>query len=139
MLLLAAEVSLLLRNPALLLIAIILLVRHYERRVVRARLHDYTSFGWLRPDHVDFIATWAGRRRARSYARAFGKAERRRVRAFQRTGIDLGILRRGVAGPKDLPRERALIQAMRDFRGRVMLPGISETPLDRRTPATSSW
>lgn len=130
--------------PTLLgLIAIVLLVRRYERRVVRARLHDYTSFGWLRPDHVDFIATWAGRRRARSYARAFGKAERRRVRAFQRTGTDLGILRdrmvRGVAGPKDLPRERALIQAMRDFRGRVMLPGISETPLDRRTPATSSW
>ena len=65
------------------------------------------------------------------------------MRDFQRTGTDLGILRdrmvRGVAGAQDLPRERELIQAMRAFRGRVMLPGISEAPLDRRTPATSNW
>jgi hypothetical protein len=31
------------------------------------------------------------------------------------------------------------MQAMRDFRGRVMLPGITEKTLDHRTPATSSW
>jgi len=125
------------------LIAVVLVVRRYERRVIRARLHDYTSFGWLRPDHIDFIATWSGRRRARAYVRAFGKTEQKRVRDFQRTGTDLGILRdrmvRGVAGAQDLPRERELIEAMRAFRGRVMLPGISEAPLDRRTPATSSW
>jgi RsiW-degrading membrane proteinase PrsW (M82 family) len=125
------------------LIAVVLVVRRYERRVIRARLHDYTSFGWLRPDHIDFIATWSGRRRARAYARAFGKTEQKRVRDFQRTGTDLGILRdrmvRGVAGAQDLPRERELIQAMRAFRGRVMLPDISEAPLDRRMPATSSW
>ena len=130
--------------PVLLtLIGLVLVVRRHERRVMRARLHDYTAFGWLRPDHVDFIATWTGRRRARAYVRAFGKAERRRVRAFQKTGIDLGVLRdrmvRGVAGPRELPRERVLIQTMRDFRGRVMLPGISEPPLDHRAPATSSW
>jgi RsiW-degrading membrane proteinase PrsW (M82 family) len=130
--------------PVLLtLIGLVLVIRRHERRVMRARLHDYTAFGWLRPDHVDFIATWTGRRRARVYVRAFGKAEQRRVREFQKAGIDLGVLRdrmvRGVAGPRELPRERVLIQTMRDFRGRVMLPGISEPPLDHRAPATSSW
>jgi RsiW-degrading membrane proteinase PrsW (M82 family) len=122
---------------------LVALVRRHERRVLQARLHDYTSFGWLKAEHVDFIVTRSGRRRARSYVRPFGKAERRRVRAFQRTGLDLGVLRdrmvRGVAGRHELPRERVLIQAMRDFRGRVMLPGISERPLDQRTSTTSSW
>lgn len=98
--------------PTLLtLIGLVLLVRRHERRVMRARLHDYTAFGWLRPDHVDYIVTWSGRRKARAYVRPFGRAERRRVRAFQRTGTDLGVLRdrmvRGVAGPRELPRERA--------------------------------
>jgi hypothetical protein len=127
----------------LLLVGVVLLVRRHECRVIRARLHDYTTFGWLRPDHIDFITTWSGRRRARVHVRHFGKTERQRVRAFQRTGVDLGILRdrmvRGVAGPGELPHERDLMQAMRDFRGKVVLPGISEKPLDHRTPATSSW
>ncbi len=125
------------------LVALVLVVRRHEREVMRARLHDYTAFGWLRPEHVDFIATWSGRRQAAAHARSYGRAEQRRLRAFQKTGIDLGVLRdrmvRGVAGPRELPRERVLIQRMRDFRGRVMLPGISEQPLDHRAPATSSW
>ncbi len=124
-------------------LAIVSVARRHERRMVTARLHDYTSFGWLRPEHIDFIGGRTGRRLARAHARQFGKPELRRVREFQRTGVDLGLLRdrmvRGVAGAAELPRERQLIEAMRDFRGRVMLPGISETPVDRPSGAPSSW
>ncbi len=128
------------------LVAVLTLVsvaRRHERRMVTARLHDYTTFGWLRPEHIEFIVSRSGRRRARAHARQFGKPEVRRVRSFQRTGVELGLLRdrmvRGVAGAAELPRERELIEAMRDFRGRVMLPGITETPLPRGTGAPSSW
>ena len=124
-------------------LALVAAVRRHERQVMRARLLDYTAFGWLKADQVDFVVTRAGRRRARGYARAFGKTERRRIRDFQRTGIDLAIMRdrmvRGVAGTKELPRERALIQTMRQFRGRVMLPGVQDRPLDQGTSPTSSW
>ena len=77
------------------------------------------------------------------HVRAFGKTERRRVRAFQRTGVDLGVLRdrmvRGVAGPRELPRERDPDPDHARLPRQVMLPGISEPPLDHRAPATSSW
>lgn len=124
-------------------LTLVAVVRRNERRMVAARLHDYVAFGWLRAEHIEFIVTRSGRRRARRHARQFGKPEVRRVRDFQRTGVDLGLLRdrmvRGVVGTGELPRERQLIEAMRDFRGRVMLPGITESPLDRRTGAASSW
>jgi len=124
-------------------LALVAAVRRQERRMVAARLNDYTTFGLLPAEHIDFIVSRPGRRRARRHARQFGKPELRRVRDFQRTGIDLGLLRdrmvRGVVGATELPRERQLIETMRDFRGHVMLPGASESPLDRRTGAASSW
>ncbi len=124
-------------------LALVAAVRRQERRIVAVRLNDYTTFGWLPAEHIDFIVSRPGRRQARRHARQFGKPELRRVRDFQRTGIDLGLLRdrmvRGVVGAAELPRERQLIETMRDFRGHVMLPGASESPLDRRTGAASSW
>ncbi len=71
------------------------------------------------------------------------KQRRQRVRVFQRTGMDLGVLRdrlvRGVAGPAELARERDLIATMRDLRGKVMLPGVAESPVDERSTTSSSW
>ncbi len=125
------------------LVAVVIVVRRHERRVIAARLHDYAAFGWLRAAHVPFIISERDRRRARRYARRFGKAEAQRVRAFQRAGIDLGLLRdrmvRGVAGSSALPRERELIATMRSLRTKVLLPGVSESPSDDLSSAASSW
>ncbi len=124
------------------LVAVVVVVRRHEQRVIAARLHDYTAFGWLRTAHVPFIVSTSGRRRARIHVRGFGKVEADRVRAFQRAGMDLGVLRdrlvRGVAGPAELARERDLIATMRDLRGKVMLPGVVESPVDERS-TSSSW
>lgn len=125
------------------LVTIVIVVRRHERRVIAARLHDYTVFGWLKAAHVPFIVTGRGRRQARRYARRFGKAESQRLRAFQRAGLDLGLLRdrlvRGVAGPSELPREGELIAMLTSLRGKVLLPGVSEASNDELSSAASSW
>lgn len=125
------------------LVTIVIVVRRHERRVIAARLHDYTVFGWLKAAHVPFIVSGRGRRRARRYARRFGKAESQRLREFQRAGLDLGLLRdrlvRGVAGPSELPREGELIAMLTSLRGKVLLPGVSETSNDELSSAASSW
>lgn len=125
------------------LVAVVVVVRRHERSVISARLHDYTAYGWLRAAHVPFIVSQRERRRARHYVRRFGKAEAQRLRAFQRAGLDLGLLRdrlvRGVAGPAELTRERELIATIRSLRGRVLLPGVSESSADELASATSSW
>jgi RsiW-degrading membrane proteinase PrsW (M82 family) len=125
------------------LVTVVVVVRRHECRVLAARLHDYTVFGWLKEAHLPFIVYARDRRRARRYARRFGKAEALRLRTFQRAGLDLGLLRdrlvRGVAGPAELSRERELIATMRSLRGRVLLPGVSESPTDELSSAASSW
>ena len=129
--------------PTLLaLVTVVLAVRRYERRVVAARLRDYSTFGWLLEEHIDYIVSGPGRRQARRYVRPFGAAEQRRVREFQRAGVELGVLRdrlvRGVVGPAALPRERQLIDTLRWLRGRVMLP-MSEPGRGEQFPVGSSW
>ncbi len=125
------------------LLAIVLVVRRHERLVIAARLNDYTAFGWLKPEHVPYIVSRSGRQQARQHVKQFGKTERRRLRAFQRTGVDLGVLRdrlvRGVAGPSELPRERELIATMRSYRGRVMLPEKTDGSASEVLAPTSSW
>ncbi|MBA3310871.1 MAG: PrsW family intramembrane metalloprotease [Nocardioidaceae bacterium] len=124
------------------LVTLVALVRRHERHVIAARLRDYTAYGWLKADQLPYIVSGAGRRAARRHSKQFGKAERDRVRAFQRTGMDLGLLRdrivRGVAGATELPKERDLIAAMRSHRGRVLLPGAIGRAQELPT-ANSSW
>jgi RsiW-degrading membrane proteinase PrsW (M82 family) len=130
--------------PAIaLLVASVLAVRRYERRLIAARLRDYTAFGWLDERQIEYIAGARGRRRARRFARSLGREHRDRLRLFQQTGVDLGALRdrlvRGVAGPAELAREKDLIGVLRALRHRVVLPdgvGGSRADLQR---AASSW
>lgn len=130
--------------PTLLtLVAVVLVVRRHERRVIAARLLDYTAFGWLKAEHVPYIVTARGRREARRHVRPLGRAERDRLRTFQRSGMDLGLLRdrlvRGVAGPAALPRERVLIATLRGLRGRVSLPNGAGAGSDELSSTASSW
>ncbi len=130
--------------PTLLtLVAVVLSVRRHERRVIAARLLDYTTFGWLDAADVPYIVTGKGRREARGHVRALSRAERQLLKTFQRAGIDLGLLRdrlvRGVAGPAALPRERELIATLRSLRGRVALPTGAGARSDRLASVDSTW
>ncbi|MBA2773226.1 MAG: PrsW family intramembrane metalloprotease [Nocardioidaceae bacterium] len=130
--------------PTLLtLVTVALVARRYESRVIAARLTDYSTFGWLNAEHVPYIVSWQGRRQARRHVKPYGKAERRRLKTFQRAGVDLGLLRdrlvRGVEGARSLPRERALIASMRELRGRVVLPDAAEPGTEQMSSAGSSW
>ena len=139
--LLAVYLTLLIPTLAALVAAVVLARRH-QHRVIEARLRDYASFGWLKPEHVPYIVSARARRRARRHIKPYGAVERRRLRAFQRTGLELAILRdrmvRGVAGTAALPREQQLVAQLRDLRGRVILPEVAPEPT-RLSSATSSW
>ena len=125
------------------LVAIVLVVRRYEYRIIAARLGDYSVFGWLPYDHVAYIATGPGRRLARRHARALGRRDRDVLRLFQQTGIDLGVLRdrlvRGVAGAEELRRESELIGRLRHLRDEVSLPEGDALRTPRLTRSASSW
>ncbi|MGH3504936.1 MAG: PrsW family intramembrane metalloprotease, partial [Nocardioidaceae bacterium] len=127
----------------MLLLGLVLTVRRRERRVIAARLRDYTTFGWLKAEHIDYIASARGRREARRNVKRLGKVERERVRQYQQAGMNLGLLRdrlvRGVAGHKELTRERELIATMRAFRGQVILPVPDEAGVQDTARASSSW
>lgn len=130
--------------PTLVVLAILVaLVRRHELSVIAARLHDYSAFGWLAREHIPFIVTSRGRRRSRRYARSFGKAEEAKLRAFQRHGVNLGVLRdrlvRGVAGESEIVREARLITALREARGSLILPGIAMSDEGSGSVTRSSW
>ncbi|MEJ7742329.1 MAG: PrsW family intramembrane metalloprotease [Nocardioidaceae bacterium] len=114
-----------------------------ERRTLTARLRDYTAYGWLKPDSVDHVTSVRGRRAARRFVRRLGRAERDRLRAFQRVGIEVAVVRdrlvRGVAGKRDLQREAQLIAELRDLSRRVVLPGQEALSAADEAPARSSW
>jgi RsiW-degrading membrane proteinase PrsW (M82 family) len=114
---------------AVLVAGLLLFARRHEGAVLAARLRDFDRFGWLKESTIPYIVEPRGRRQARRHARRLGGAELDLVRAYQRTGMDLAVLRdrmvRGVAGPKDLERERVLIETLREQRRRVHLPAAA--------------
>lgn len=129
--------------PTLLILAtLVLVVARDERRVIAARLSDYTVYGWLRDDEIPYLVSMRGRRRLRQHAKLFGRAEQTRARTLQRAGVDLGVLRdrmvRGVAGKQEFRREAELMATVRDLLSRTRLPdgaGRGGDPVAAR----SSW
>jgi RsiW-degrading membrane proteinase PrsW (M82 family) len=113
--------------PTLLVVAVVVgwAARH-QRRVLAARLHDYTVYGWLKDGQVPYLVGRRARSALRRQAKAIGSAEREKVRALQRTGVDLAVLRdrlvRGVANDHEQAREAQLISTLRDLLDRVVLP-----------------
>jgi protease PrsW len=121
---------------------LLLFARRHEGAVLAARLRDYDRFGWLKATTIPYIVEPRARRQARRYAHRLGGDERNLVRAYQRTGMDLAVLRdrmvRGVVGRKDLERERVLIETLREQRRRVHLPPAAGAWQPSSTPI-SSW
>lgn len=127
-------------------VALVLAVRRQTAEVVAARLGDYSAFGWFPPSDVEFLAVPRGRRRARRHVKDLGALERDRMRQFQQTGVELGLLRdrlvRGVADGAQLGRERLLLGRLRELRAEVMLPaGTAQgSPVQSaRARGQSSW
>jgi RsiW-degrading membrane proteinase PrsW (M82 family) len=125
------------------LIALVLVIRRHEYRIIAARLGDFTVFGWLSPASISYVATIRGRRQARRHVRGLGPQQRDVLRSFQQVGVDLGVLRdrlvRGVAGPDELAKERELIARFRALKHRVALPGADASPAASLTRSASSW
>ncbi|MEJ7742286.1 MAG: PrsW family intramembrane metalloprotease [Nocardioidaceae bacterium] len=130
--------------PTLVAITVVMFaVRRHERHVLAARLRDYSAFGWLQPDIVDSIVAPKARREARRQAADVSKSQREKVRAFQRVGVSLAVLRDrmvcGAAGPHGLACERELISELRRLRREVVLSGDSELSTGDEAPPSSSW
>jgi RsiW-degrading membrane proteinase PrsW (M82 family) len=121
---------------------LLLLARRHEGKVLAARLRDYDRFGWLRQSTIPYIVDPRRRRDARRYAGRLGAGERDLVKAYQRTGLALAVLRdrmvRGVVGPHDLDQERVLIEMLREQRARVHLPTDAGSWQPSTAPI-SSW
>jgi RsiW-degrading membrane proteinase PrsW (M82 family) len=129
--------------PTLLVVAaVVAWAGRYQRRVLAARLQDYTAYGWLKIGQVPYLVGRRERAALRRQAKAIGRAERDKVRQLQRTGVDLAVLRdrlvRGVASDQELAHEAQLIAALRDLLGRVLLPDGLGGPA-QLAPARSSW
>jgi RsiW-degrading membrane proteinase PrsW (M82 family) len=129
--------------PTLLLVStIVAWAARHQRRVLAARLQDYTVYGWLKPAQIPYLVARTERAAFRRQAKALGRPELERVRTLQRAGVDLGTLRdrmvRGVASDDELGREARLIYEVRDQLGRVVLPGGLAGNADL-VPPRSSW
>lgn len=51
-------------------VGLVIGLRHYERRLTRARLEEYAAAGWFTADEVQMLSTWTGRSQALRWARA---------------------------------------------------------------------
>lgn len=72
-------------------VTILLAASAREGRTIQRGLVPYVSAGWLLAAEVPWVATRAGRRQARRWARPFGREARRAMRSFQRLAASLGL------------------------------------------------
>lgn len=103
----------------------VLLLQRGELRLIARRLGEYQRAGWFTAEEVEMFATPAGRKRAKTWAQAHGRAPA--MKQFTRTAMDLANLRqRIVAGHgdgRDASRELALLHE--SYRQRAqMLSGM---------------
>ncbi|MCI2958966.1 PrsW family intramembrane metalloprotease [Agromyces atrinae] len=78
-------------------IIVTLALRRSEMQVTRTRLQEYADAGWFTADEVVMLATPAGRRQARAWARTQPPARRASMRAFIRDATHLAFTRERIA------------------------------------------
>jgi RsiW-degrading membrane proteinase PrsW (M82 family) len=89
------------------LIVMTVLVRRHEVRLTRARLGEYARAGWFTPTEVDMLATWPGRRQARSWARTLPGNRGAAMTTFTRDATRLAMTRqRMITGRNELVHRR---------------------------------
>lgn len=77
------------------LIALVVWLRSREAGVIRHRLGEYASAGWLSPEEARMVASLGEQRRARTWAASFGR--RREMADFQRRATELAYARERLA------------------------------------------
>ncbi|PWC03227.1 PrsW family intramembrane metalloprotease [Agromyces badenianii] len=97
-------------------ILLTVLLRRQEERVTRARLAEYGAAGWFSPAEVEMLATQAGRRQARAWARAQTPPRTAIMRRLIADATHLAFTRQrllsGRSGPQAAVDEHALLQAV---------------------------
>jgi RsiW-degrading membrane proteinase PrsW (M82 family) len=107
-------------------VALALLARRREGRLIARHLTVYATTGWLTQSEVRMLASLPDRRQARDWAsRTMGAGGRRAMRDFQELASELAFLRermtRGTAPHDAATTEVALLQTMWQLR-RAFLP-----------------
>lgn len=99
-------------------------IRRQEVRLTRERLQEYANAGWYADSEVVMLATPAGRRRARAWAKGAKPPRTREMRAFIADSTHLAFTRQrlvtGRARATDLADERALLASVTATRARLM-------------------
>nr|WP_269329538.1 PrsW family intramembrane metalloprotease [Kineosporia babensis] len=113
-------------------IALALVARRREGKLVAQHLDIYGRTGWLTQAEVAMLASLPARREARSWAlRTGGSEARRAMRDFQELGSELAFLRermaRGTAAPDAPNTEYAMLATLSTLRSRF-LPRMPHHP-----------
>ncbi len=106
-------------------VALVIWARRREGRLIGRYLSAYADAGWLSPSEVQMLATMAGRRQARVWARLAGRSSLASMRSFQDTASELALLRarmhHSAADEHALRTERQLLDSLgarrREFLG----------------------
>jgi RsiW-degrading membrane proteinase PrsW (M82 family) len=117
-------------------VALAVIMRTREGRLLLRSLADAARRGWLHQDEIVWLSRFALRRRARSYAqRVAGEEARKAVASYQQLATQLAFAHHrvltGRGGPEDRARVGDLLVQMRTVRPYVVLP----PPVDVRGPA----
>jgi len=108
-------------------IALTVVMRTRESRMLVRALRDAAARGWLHPDEIVWLSRFALRRRARSFAqRVGGEPAKKAVAQYQRLATRLAFAHDRVLVGRDGPAERArvadLLAQMHQVRPYVVLP-----------------
>ena len=84
----------------LLAVLVVVLLRVAERRLTRQRLQEYAAAGWFTGQEVAMLATPAGRRAAKRWARSTGRASE--MKAFLHAATRLAFTRQRILSGRDV-------------------------------------
>jgi len=113
-------------------VALALLARRREGRLIATHLHVYGTTGWLSPQEVAMLSSLSARRDARGWAgRTGGKAGSQAMRDFQEMGSELAFLRermvRGTAPEDARTLESAMLARMSGLRAAFVPRWVTAT------------
>lgn len=106
----------------LLAMLVVVLLRVAERRLTRQRLQEYAAAGWFTGQEVAMLATPAGRRAAKRWARSIGRGTE--MQAFLHAATRLAFTRQRILSGRDVAAhqldERHQLEEVRALRAALL-------------------